>query len=97
MSDEMSKRLEKIDTKLDDLIKLNGKQDVQIAMITTILDKNTESLITHEKRTTVSEERQSVVEDTLTKHLSFVKGAMWLFGILFVGFGFFVKLGVIKL
>lgn len=89
---------------MDKLIDLNSKQDVQIAMITTILDKNTESLIVHEARTTASEERQGVVENALNTHLndfnkllSFGKGAVWVLGFLFASFGALVKFGVIKL
>lgn len=107
MSNEVTERLSKIEDKIDDLIAQNGEQNVQIAMITTILDKNTESLITHEKRTTMSEERQGVIEDALNTHLSdfnkilsFGKGAVWVLGFLFTtGFavtGFLVKYGFIK-
>jgi len=97
MSDDIKTHLEKLDDKMEMLIDLNHKQDITMATMAVVLEKNTESLILHEKRTTTSEKRQGVIEDTLTRHLSFLKGATWLFGILFISFSALVKFGVIKL
>tara|TARA_R110000803_G_scaffold200258_3_gene264555 strand:+ start:2018 stop:2320 length:303 start_codon:yes stop_codon:yes gene_type:complete len=100
----MADRLERLEGKMDDLVTLNGKQEVKLGIMTEILDKNTESLIEHSARTAASEERQSVVEDTLSvllkkidKSVGFVNGAMWFGGIVLAIFGLAIKFGIIKI
>lgn len=103
MVDSVAKHLEKIDDKIDMLVELNHKQDINMTTMSAILDKNTDSLILHEKRTTVSEDRQGIVEDTLSAHLlnfnkivSFGKGAAWLLSFLVATVFGLIKLGVIQ-
>lgn len=71
------KRLDSLERKVDILIETTHKQDIQLERLTNIMDKNTDSLIHHEKRTTISEERLHKFEDTFGNHLNFVKGAIW--------------------
>lgn len=52
----MEKRLDKIEEKLDKLLEQQYSQNVTLA-------KNTESLILHEKRTDLAEQRLQKVED----------------------------------
>lgn len=73
----MEEKFEKIEKKLDSLTETNTNQSIVLAKLEEILSVNTKSLIKHEKRTTISEERLHTFELKFEKHLSFIKGGFW--------------------
>lgn len=96
-------RIDKLEDKVDKLVELSHKQDIQLERLTGILEKNTESLIVHEKRTTVSEQRLEEFEDIFARHLkvveknfNFAKGAFWAVSFIVTAVITSVKLGLIK-
>lgn len=99
-----SSRIDKLENKVDRLVELSHKQDIQLERLTGILEKNTESLIVHEKRTTVSEQRLEEFEDIFTKHLmvveknfTFAKGAFWAVSLVVTTVFTLIKTGLIKI
>lgn len=77
---KIEERLERMEDKVDDLVELNHAHDLSLQRIATTLEKNTESLIIHERRTTLSEDRLEKFELKFEKHLSFLQGALWIIG-----------------
>ena len=72
----MEKRLDKIEEKVDIIVD-------KLYSIERILDKNTESLIIHEKRTNIAEQKLEVLEAHVNKSSStlkaHIKAIEWLF------------------
>ena len=96
-------RIDKLEDKVDKLVELSHKQDIQLERLTGILEKNTESLITHEKRTTISEQRLEEFENVFIKHLmlveknfTFAKGAFWSVSLIVTLSLTLIKMGIIK-
>lgn len=82
--------LKKIEDKIDKIIEVNNTQNIHLERLAQQLERNTDSLIIHEKRTQINQERLDNFEDKFMLHLnkfdghiSFVKGAVWVLGILF--------------
>lgn len=67
MSEEHIKRLE---AKLDDVIKTNNNQDIILTKLELILERNTDSLEEHMKRTEKNEERIELIENRLMRQAS---------------------------
>lgn len=80
--------LRRIEDKIDQLVEGQHKQNTQLELINSELNRNTESLIIHEKRTDLSEQRIQKIENTHT----FLKGAAWVVGVLFVILQVYLKL-----
>jgi hypothetical protein len=82
--------LKKIEDKIDKIIEVNNTQNIHLERLAQQLERNTDSLIIHEKRTQINQERLDNFEDKFMLHLnkfdghiSFVKGAVWVLGVLF--------------
>ena len=63
----MEHHFKRIDDKIDQLKETNGKQDVILARLELILERNTDSLEQHMKRTEKNEERIELIENKLLK------------------------------
>ena len=74
---KVDEKLTRVYDKLDIIVEHNSKQDIGMAKITEILDINTQSLKEHMKRSDTLEKHVSLLEKSLIKHLSFVRGACW--------------------
>lgn len=79
----------KIEDKLDKMTEVNIRQDITLAKIAVILESQEKNLEEHMRRTEAAEKgvetnqrRLLTIENTLTAHLSFVKGAVYIIGIL---------------
>lgn len=62
MSEEKFKRLE---DKIDNVITVNSKQDIILTKLELILERNTDSLEEHMKRTEKNEQRIELIENKL--------------------------------
>lgn len=77
---ENDKRLERLEEKVDKLTEYYHNQNTTLERLTVVLEKNTDSLITHEKRTTLAEDKLDKFEMKFEKHLSFLQGTIWVIG-----------------
>lgn len=80
--------MSKIEEKLDKIAEDVHEIKIEQAKTNAILERNTESLIIHEKRTTASETRIAELE----KLSVFIRGAFWVLGLLFLGLQAYLKL-----
>ena len=69
----LEKNQEKIEQTLD------NQTDI-LKDLKDILERNTETLETHERRSTASEKRLDILEKKDIKYKSFVRGAVWVLG-----------------
>lgn len=89
MSKEIKDELVRVNEKIDEVQSVNSEQNVILGKMEVMFEKQQEILDNHmqrtaanEKRIELVEERQKTVDEKLIKHLSFIKGAVWLFGAL---------------
>ena len=78
----------KIEEKLDKIIDTNVRQDITLERLTLIIEQQEANLQEHMRRTEANEKNVATnqkrlmhIENTLTSHLSFVKGAVYVVGI----------------
>ena len=86
---------DRLEDKLDELIRTTNQQQINLEKLGFITEKQQEILDHHIKRTDVSEARILQVEKALLKHLSFIKGAIWVFGLAAGTLGVLSKMGII--
>lgn len=80
--------LKRIEDKIDQLVEGQHEQNTQLKLLNFEMNRNTDSLIIHEKRTDLSEQRIQKIENTHT----FIRGALWVIGTLFVAIQVYFKL-----
>lgn len=68
----MEHHFKRIDEKIDQIKDTNNKQDIILARLELILERNTDSLEEHMKRTEKNEERIELIENRLLKQASVV-------------------------
>ena len=88
---EVTAKLDKLETKVDNLFDINSKQNVILAKMEVMFEKQQETLEEHQRRSLASENRLELMEskqikmDTkFEKHLSYLNGAMGLIGLVSV-------------
>lgn len=86
---ELKRSLNKIEVKIDKLTDQNGEQNVKLGKMEVMFEKQQTILDEHQRRSIASENRinliekhQSNIDKTFEKHLSFVKGSIWVVGAL---------------
>lgn len=84
-------RIDKLEHKIDGLRDTNEKQNVTLGKMEVLFEKQQAILEEHHKRSLHLEKIVEILEKKFEKHLSFVKGAFWLFGLLLTLLGMFVK------
>lgn len=77
---KIDEKLIVLEEKIDKLSETNSRQDVHLERLTNISESNTHILREHMRRTEANETRIIQVETALVKHLSFIKGAVWVVG-----------------
>ena len=80
--EELKKKINEIDEKVTD-------QKIMLIELKSMFKHQQDVLEEHQRRSMASENRLDVVEKEVIKHLSFFKGAIWLFG------GFFTFLTIV--
>ena len=76
----MKTKFDQLDQKLDQVIDVNNQQNIHLEKLSGIAEQNRVVLDSHMKRTEINEARIILVENSLTTHLGFIKGAVWILG-----------------
>ena len=90
--------LEKLELKLEKIEEVNSQQNVILAKMESMFERQQDILEEHQRRSLASEKRIEILEDSMNKvdksvesQVSFVRGAMFILGGLISLLGLFLK------
>jgi hypothetical protein len=85
----LDSKLAKVEDKQDRLLEVVSEQNEILARMQVIQQNHHDSLEEHHRRTTLNESRLLLLEKRDHQFQSFIKGAVWIMGLLVSGITFF--------